>query len=147
MDDLEQMMEFKTQGFSCSQVILKMALEMQGKENPDLIRAMQGLAGGLGYTGDVCGGLTGAVCMLGLYAGRGLPEEEDEPRLMFMIEDLLKWFKQEYGVPCGGIHCENLVGQDRKKVAEICPNLIAATYQRAKELLVENGFDLSASDR
>lgn len=147
MDDLEVMQEMKSQGFVCSQIILKMGLDLLGKENPDLVKAMQGLAGGLGYTGDVCGTLTGAVCLLGLYAGKGQPEDQDDPRLLFMVEDLVKWFKQEYIPVYGGIHCANIVNDDGQKMAARCPQIIAATYQKVKELLVENGFDLSGIEQ
>ena len=94
MDDMDSLQELKAQGFVCSQIIVKMGLDLQGKEDPDLLRADQGLAGGLGYNGDVCGCLSAGVCLLGLYAGKGNAEEKDDPRLLFMIEDYLKWFKQ-----------------------------------------------------
>jgi C_GCAxxG_C_C family probable redox protein len=145
MGDLEQMMELKSQGFVCSQIILKMGLDLQGKENPDLIRAMQGLAGGLGYSGDICGALTAGVCLLGLYAGKGTPEQEDNPKLIFMIEDLLKWFKGEYAQD-GSTRCESIVGDEAGKMTTLCPQIIASTFQKAKELLVENGFDLSGTE-
>ena len=104
------------------------------------------MAGGLGYTGDVCGALTAGVCLLGLYAGKGTPEDEDDPRLIFMVEDLVKWFKKEYGEPYGGIHCVDIVNDDSSKMASRCPQIIAATYQKVKELLVEASFDLAGNE-
>jgi hypothetical protein len=97
MTDRERMQALKRQGFFCSQILMTPALELQGQDNPDLIRAMPGLSGGLGFTGEVCGVLTGGACVLGLYAGKGRPEDEDDRRLNFMIEDLVKWFKAGYG--------------------------------------------------
>lgn len=146
MDDLESMMEMRSRGFVCSQIIIKMGLELQGKENPDLVRVMQGLAGGLGYTGDVCGALSAGVCLLGLYAGRGSDEDQDDPRLIFMTEDLVKWFTMEFGQNNGSNNCRDIVGSDSSKVTTVCPTIVASTYQKVKELLVENGFDLSGSD-
>ncbi len=146
MDDLEIMMEMKSQGFVCSQIILKMGLDLQGKENPDLIRAVQSLAGGLGYTGDVCGALTAGTCLLGLYAGKGNSAEEDDPRLVFMVEDLVKWFDHKYAHPHGGNHCVDLVNNQARQMTALCPQIIASTYQKVKELLVENSFDLSGGN-
>ena len=60
-DEMIRMMQLAGQGFYCSQVLLIMGLEAQGKSNPDLIRSMSGLAGGLGFTGDTCGALTGGA--------------------------------------------------------------------------------------
>jgi C_GCAxxG_C_C family probable redox protein len=146
MEDIERMQEMRSQGFYCSQILLKLGLELQGKDNPDLMRTVHGLAGGLVFSGELCGALSGGACLLGLYAGKGLPEEEPDPRLDFMVTDLVKWFKQEYGQTYGGIRCDDIVGNSGKNMATRCPLIVAATYQRVKELLVENGFDLSGVD-
>lgn len=146
MTVLEQMQEMKAQGFYCSQILMKLGLELQGRENPDLVPAVQGLAGGLGFTGELCGALSGGVCLLSLYAGKGLPEEAEDPRLNFMITDLVGWFKQEYGQSYGGIRCTEIVGDSGKQMATRCPLIVAGTVQRVKELLVENGFDLAGPE-
>ena len=146
MDDLDRMRELKQQGFFCSQILMMLGLELQGKENPKLIRAMHGLAGGLGFTGETCGALTGGACLLALYAGKGLPADEDDPRLLFMIEDLAKWFKAGYGQEYGGIRCETILSGLPNALATRCPTMVAGTFQKVKELLVENGFDLTGSD-
>jgi hypothetical protein len=142
MEDIDRMMELKQQGFFCSQILVILGLELQGKSNPDLVRSMQGLAGGLGFTGETCGALTGGACLLGLYAGKGFPEEQEDPRLLVMVEDLVKWFKEGFGNQYDGITCNQILGDTAKNMALRCPNLIAGTYQKIKELLVENGFDL-----
>ena len=106
MDEMDRLIELRRQGFFCSQILMLLGLELQGKTNPDLVRSLQALAGGLGFTGETCGSLTGGACLLGLYAGKGSPEEEDDPRLLFMVEDLVGWFKGDYGQKYGGIRCE-----------------------------------------
>lgn len=142
MEDLERMRELKQQGFYCSQILMLMGLEMQGKENPELIRAAHGLAGGLGFTGELCGALSGGAALLGLYAGKGTVQDEQDLRLDFMITDLVNWFKQEYIPLYGSIRCEDIISGEAKNTAVRCPLIVAATFQRVKELLVENGFDL-----
>ena len=146
MEDLQRMRELKQQGFYCSQIILSLGLEMQGKTNPDLIRAMHALAGGLGFSGELCGALTGGASLLGVYAGKGMPEQEEDPRLIFMVEDLVKWFKDEYGEPFGGIRCEEILAGDSQHQVQRCPVMVAGVFQKVKELLVENGYDLSGLD-
>ena len=145
MEDTDRMRELKQQGFFCSQILVILGLELQGKSNPDLVRAVHGLAGGLGFTGETCGTLTGAACLLGLYAGKGLPEQQEDPRLMFMIEDLVKWFKQGYGAEYGGIRCDDILQDNARNQMTRCPVLVAGTFQKVKELLVENGFDLAGA--
>ena len=146
MDDADRMRELKEQGFFCSQIMMILGMELQGKENPDLVRAMHALAGGIGFTGETCGALTGGACLIGLYAGKGTPEQEDDPRILFMLEDLVKWFKQEYGQTFGGIRCEEILRDNSKNMGMRCPTMVLGTFQKVKELLVENGFDLAGAE-
>ncbi len=141
-----RMMELAQQGFYCSQILLWMGLEAQGKENPDLIRAMSALAGGLGFSGDICGAMTGGACLLGLYAGRGTAEEEENPRLALMVSELLDWFTGEYGEKFGGIRCDVILGDDPANRTKRCFELVVATYEKVKTLLLENGFDLAGKN-
>lgn len=143
MEDMERMRELRQQGFYCSQILLMMGLEMQGKANPELVRAMHGLAGGLGFSGELCGALTGGASLLGLYSGKGTPEQEEDPRLIFMAEDLVKWFKAEFAGQFGGIRCEDILAGDSQNPMRRCPILVAGVFHKVKELLVENGYDLS----
>ncbi len=132
MDELERMRELKQQGFFCSQIQLILGMELQGKENPDLLRAMNALAG-----------LTGGACLLGLYAGKGRPEQEEDLRLLFMAEALVRWFKDEYGEKYGGIRCDEILSEGGKDMGARCPAIVLGTFQKVKELLVGNGFDLA----
>lgn len=142
-NELEQLMVLRRQGFYCSQIILLQGLEMTGKSNPDVVRAMHGLAGGLGFAGELCGALTGGASLLGLYAGKGTPEQSEDPRLDFMIQDLVKWFKAEYAEQFGGIRCEEILAGNSQNKTIRCPLMVMGVLQKVKELLVENGYDLS----
>jgi C_GCAxxG_C_C family probable redox protein len=143
MDDIEQIITLRKQGFYCSQMILLQGLEQMGKSNPDLIRAMHGLAGGLGFSGELCGALTGGASLLGLYAGKGAPEQHEDPRLDFMIVDLVKWFKAEYGEQFGGVRCAEILAGNSQNQMIRCPLLVTGVFQKVNELLIENGYDLS----
>ena len=142
-DEMIRMIQLAQQGFHCSQILLVMGLEARGKENPDLVRSMSGLAGGLGFSGEVCGVLTGGACLLGLYAGRGTADEAEDERLNLMIAELVEWFSEEYGRPFGGIRCENILGDDPAAQTTRCPGMVLGTYNAVKALLVKHGFDLS----
>jgi len=142
-DAMIRMMELGQKGFYCSQILIIMGLEAQGKQNPDLVRCMQGLAGGLGFSGDTCGALTGGACLLALYAGRGVPEEEEDPRLNIMVTELVSWFSEEYGKLFGGIRCETILDDDPGSRSTRCPTLVLGTWEKVNSLLLEKGFDLS----
>ncbi len=143
MDELLRMLELAGQRFHCSQILLFLGLDAQEKQNPDLIRAMAGLAGGVGFCGDICGALTGGACLLALYAGRGTADEEEDPRLNVMINELVEWFTQEFSECYGGIHCREILGDDPRNQTSRCPELVTRTYEKVKFLLLENDLDLS----
>jgi C_GCAxxG_C_C family probable redox protein len=143
MDEMLRMLELAGQGFHCSQILLSLGLEAQGKSNPDLVRAMAGLAGGVGFCGDICGALTGGACLIALYAGRGTPEEEDHPKLNLMINELMEWFTERFSQCFGGIRCSEILAEDPANQSVRCPGIVTGTYQEVLSLLVDNGFDLS----
>lgn len=136
------LLELAQQEFSCSQLLLQMRLDEQGKENPELIRAMGGLVGGLGYCGKLCGALTSGACLLALYAAKGSREEVDDSRLNAMIEELVKWFEQEVGAKYGGTDCNIILEGNLQNRIQRCPQIILQTNQKVKEILMASGYDL-----
>jgi len=118
-----------------------MGLEAQGKANPDAVRAVSSLAGGIGSSGDICGAFTGGACLLGLYAGRGASDEEEDPRLNIMISELLDWFSTEQERRYGGIHCSEITEDDPQNMPMRCPQIVAAVYRKVRTILDQHGFD------
>ncbi|NTU85989.1 MAG: C_GCAxxG_C_C family protein [Chloroflexales bacterium] len=143
MDDTSRTIALGRQGFFCSQILMLQGMELLGKTNPDLVRAIQGLAGGIGFTGGNCGALSGGACLLGLYAGKGAPDEQEDLRLMLMIGELVEWFKARFGEQYGGIDCIQILGDGMGSQLTRCPGIVEETLQKCKELLVEHGFDLA----
>lgn len=142
MDDMMmRMMELKHKGYYCSQIMMKMVLDTQDKDDSDLIRSMAGLAFGAGI-GEICGALTGAACILSLYAGKGSDEEEENPRLMGMLQEIGDWFSENYSGKYGGIGCD-VMTEDGALRNDRCGAIVSETYTKAIEILVANGFDPS----
>lgn len=141
MDEmLFRMMELKAKGYYCSQIMMALALENLERSNHDLVRAMAGLAFGIGI-GDACGALTGGACILSLYAGKGTDDEEEHFRLMGMLHELGDWFRDTYGGQYGGISCDALSEEGALR-NERCGGVVAATFQKVNEILLANEFDL-----
>jgi hypothetical protein len=134
-----RMFELQHMGYCCSQVLLIIALEAQGKENPDLVRAAAGLCNGLGYTGDVCGALLGGTCLLSLYAAKGAEDEETDDRLPKILFELVDWFKEQVGKEYGGITCDDVLTKRPDKSA--CGPIVYRTYLKAVDIVTSNGFD------
>jgi C_GCAxxG_C_C family probable redox protein len=99
------------------------------------------LAGGMGFSGETCGALTGGVCLLGLYAGRGVPEESPNPALNIMINELVEWFSKKFGETYGGILCRDITEDDPGNHASRCPRIVAGVHKKVKSLLDERGYE------
>ncbi len=143
-DEMMRMVELGHQGFYCSQILIILALEAQGKSNPDLVRAMSGLHGGMGDCGKVCGTLTGGACLLALYAGKGTPEEREDNRLNPMIDELVEWFEQECRTRFNtGSDCSDILQDDARNLISRCPQIVMSTFEKAKEILAAHNIDFS----
>jgi hypothetical protein len=128
-------------GYCCSQILAILALETQGGENPDLVRAMAGLCMGAGM-GGVCGVFTGAVCVLALYGAKGADSEKAADKLPLMFAELSEWFEQSACASFGGTSCSDIIGEGSSRPnPERCGRLLVDTWGRILEILVENGFD------
>lgn len=142
MDHIRQrVMHLSSQGLSCSQILLALALEDQGRGNPELIQAMAGLAMGCGTGEATCGVLTGAACVLGLYAGGGGAAMEPSPALLPLLAQLHQWFIRAAAAPPGEISCQALLGPtpDAASVRK-CTELVILAHLKVRELLAARGL-------
>ncbi len=135
LSDQVRSMELALQGFGCSQVLMLLALEKEGKTAPELVRAISGLHGGLGFTGKNCGALSGGCCALALRLGRGTPEESEDPGLNAAIRCLVEWFEQDVGTRHGGIDCSTILAGDPRNRLSRCPEIVASVHAKVQELL------------
>ncbi len=143
--DAFRMFQLATQGFCCSQIILILGLDEQGKENPDLIRAMHGLCGGIGRSGKTCGALTGGVCLIGLTFGKGTAIEAGHVRINLMINELMEWFENTHGsIDCDGILDQSLDSGNEYPVQ--CGNIVSATYNKVQEIVETYSEDPDSDD-
>lgn len=145
-DTMMRMIPLQAEGYPCSQMMMIMALEEQGRTNPGLVRAMAGLAKGMGTSSGSCGALGSGTCILALYAARGDRGEQALESYEPMLAQLNEWFEQQTR-DYGGSLCHQITEEKAGslEMADRCGNLIAATYDRVMEILVENGIDPSVS--
>lgn len=141
-------LELGGKGYSCGQIILAGALRYLDRENADLLRAASGLAQGMGCGGGICGALSGGLCLLGLYLGKGADAEQADPLCLPLMEELNDWFAGAAGAG-GEITCDAILGLDapdqscaaRAMDPARCGALVAAVFDRVISMLVENGVD------
>ncbi len=143
MDDtLIRMLQLGRQGFTCSQIIMLLALELRGEENAGLVRAMGGLAYGCGSGRGSCGVLTGGCCVLALYAGKGRAEEAVSDRFDLMLQELNDWFGGHTGCAADDVSCDAIVGEAGPQASrQRCGTILQETYGKVMEILTANGID------
>lgn len=136
------MFKLAKEGFCCSQIMVLMDLRERNIDNPDFVRALSGLCGGIGGSGNSCGVLTGGVCLLGLYGGKGKPEEEKNPRLNEAIKEYIAWFKERQG----SLDCREILGQETFEAMQQggypvdCGNIMSSGYRKLREIIEEYDF-------
>ena len=127
-EDLAMMEAFRAEGYCCSQVIVKMALEEMCEENEVMVNAVSALCNGV-KTGNNCGALTAAAMVLAM---------ADSRLASVTVMALVDWFKNEYG----SVDCLDIIGENREKAAEMCPLIIHESHFKVMELFEEYGLAL-----
>ncbi|MCK9176357.1 MAG: C-GCAxxG-C-C family protein [Clostridiales bacterium] len=130
--DLERvLLEYSRQGYACAQIMVKLALDLLGEDNPQLVRAMSGLNAGMGKSGSCCGVLSGGVAALGLFTGRGDAQEVPHEKADEIVASYANWFRDEYGSD----RCFDIIGGDFSLCTSVCPGIMEAGYDKMVELL------------
>ena len=142
MDEFDlEIWKLHQKGYCCSQIMLLLALEAQGLQNPGLVSAMAGLCHGIAQKESACGVFSGGACLLAYAAGKGNDCEQPSDRLPLMLESFGDWFTETVSARYGGISCSSIAG-DGEPNLQVCGGLLVQAYQYIRELLAENGLDL-----
>ena len=136
-DYMDIMLSLYDEGYDCAQILMRLVLDAEEKENPDLIRTLAGLNGGIGGSGHTCGCMTGGACLLAYYAAKGASEETTHEKYREMSHKFVEWF-EAYTAEYGGTECSQILDYDSRKRMQRRPTLTEPTSQQCIELLDEN---------
>lgn len=144
-----QMFLLVNAGYCCTQIMVKMALDEEEKENEDLLRAVNGLCMGIGSTQKICGVLTGGIAVLGLYAGKGKDREYPKQEYSDMVDEYSQWFETEFG----STECSDIIGvctitdyRTNEEYRMKCADLMVKSYDKIREILRDNGFEFGSRE-
>ena len=140
MDLEERIMELSRYGYACGQILAILLLDTTGEENPQLVRMMQGLNGGIGSSGDVCGCMAAGCCLISNFTGKPGDTDYDSPHHKSAMAEFSKWFEEEMMPEYGSIDCRDIVGTSPAKKVQYCPQIIAAVYEKCMEILESKGL-------
>ncbi|MFX0170291.1 MAG: C-GCAxxG-C-C family protein [Candidatus Hodarchaeota archaeon] len=133
--------------FNCSQAIFS----TYGPENVNIDRELclkiaENFGGGIGYLGNVCGAVTGAVMVIGASYGRVKPGDYEAKA---KTNNLTNKFIQQFKARNNTIICKELIDFDistkekreqarEQGIFENCPNYVKDAAEILEELLREN---------
>ena len=144
-----QMFKLTNAGFCCAQIMVKMALDAEGGENADLLRAINGFCMGIGSTQKTCGVLSGGIAVLGLYAGKGTDTEYPKQEFSAMVDEFTGWFENEFG----STQCQDIIGvctvtdfQSHQEYRLKCGDILLKSYQKIQEILQQNNFEFGSRE-
>lgn len=147
---LLEMLPWVKQGDCCSQLLMRLALQASGEENPGLVRALWGFCQGMIYTGGPCGFLTGGVAVLSYMAGHGGEGDAAHPMAVSLIGDYVDWFR-ERTAPYGGTSCPRVAAgitgaaasPDAAPDMTLCGDLLAECWEKIVELAAAYDIDIT----
>jgi C_GCAxxG_C_C family probable redox protein len=150
LDDIGlRMFRLSNAGYCCAQIMMKMALDEEEKENDDLIRALNGLCMGIGNSQKTCGVLTGGIAVLSLYAGKGSEKEYSRPGYSDMVDEFTEWFETEFN----STQCADLIGVcsmkdylTRQEYRMKCGDMLVKSYGKVREILREHDLRLESGE-
>ncbi|WP_022666528.1 DVU_1555 family C-GCAxxG-C-C protein [Desulfospira joergensenii] len=130
-----EILKLKNQGYCCSQIMVKMLLDLMGRENPDLVDFSRGLCMGSGRAEGPCGIFTAGMGILAMMA------KEEKDVLALMQEAWIDFFDTAVPEP-GRTACREISGEFYPQPdPRTCGNLLDQSFSSLLALVQENGFD------
>ena len=129
-------------GYCCTQIMIQLLLDVQGRDAPDAVRAAGGLCRGFGLAEGACGILLGGCMAMGLCAAKGHDGEDAHEALEAMTTDFAEWFRERTAAS-GGISCGAILGDTGGGRPDFgkCHGLLLEAHARMFEVLAAYGVD------
>ena len=150
MDEIGfEMFKLTNAGYCCSQIMMKMVLDVEDKENEDLLRSMSAFCLGAGSEQKTCGVLSGGIAIFGLYAGKGRDTEYPKAGFSEMVDEYTEWFLAEHG----SVECKEIIGvcsitdyRTNQSYRLKCGDILQKSYRKVQEILQEHDFEFGSRE-
>jgi C_GCAxxG_C_C family probable redox protein len=131
-------------GFNCAQSVLASHCEELDLPETTAKKIACGFGGGIGYLGEVCGAVTGAIMLIGLKYGKHTESDNEAKEKTY---NLVKKFTDSFKKEFGSIHCPELLKYDLSKedqlqaarksgvFKKLCPVFVKRSVELAEEIL------------
>ena len=110
MGSSDEVIRLYNQGYDCAQCIVKAMIDKVGCDEETAMKAVSGMSMGL-LEGSVCGGILGALAVIGLRYGNVVPDASISGIMIIKRAQFLMEFKKRYK----GLTCPEIMGLDVRK--------------------------------
>ncbi|MFA5866723.1 MAG: C-GCAxxG-C-C family protein [Actinomycetota bacterium] len=126
----ERALIYFREGHNCAQSVIMAVSDAEGEEVPlELITGTAGFSGGIGFSGDACGSVSGGVIAMGVFLSRKGVKQEAIPKAGARF---LRWFKEEFGVS----NCYELrEGKSFRSTKGKCGEYTARTARKVVDII------------
>lgn len=133
----------------CSQAVVTAGLEFIGETDPKTaVRAAGGYAAGIGFCGDVCSCLVGALAVIGDLFGRADTEETEDARIGPAAREMYKRFRNMIEemrgtMMCSGASKTNWLDPEDVKAFKVdgrrerCGEIVARTAETLGQVIID----------
>ncbi len=131
-------------GYNCAQAVFSTYCEQLGLDKTNALKIAGSFGAGMGYIGETCGAVTGAVMLIGLKHGKVHKDNNEAKETTYnLVQEYTKRFKAING----SVKCTELLGYDLstaegfKTAGEsnlwktVCARLVKDSAQIVEELL------------
>ena len=134
MNELE-ILKLKNQGYCCSQIMVKMILDLMDRENPCLVDFSRGLCMGAGRADGPCGIFTAGMGILAMMA-------RDKKEILPLLQEAWVDFFDNAVPDPGQTACQEISGQFYPQPdLRTCGTLLDQSFSALMALLQENELD------
>ncbi|MCI0499010.1 MAG: C-GCAxxG-C-C family protein [Planctomycetales bacterium] len=109
MNRAQKAVQMFNSNFNCAQSILAAFADELNLDQATALKLGSGFGGGIGCSGEVCGGVTGAAMALGLRYGTADPDDQAAKTAVYRK---VRAFADEFKLRTGSLYCRDLMGFD-----------------------------------
>lgn len=143
MSHVEKALTYYGSNFNCSQSVFTAFATEMGMDEQTALRLGTNFGGGA-RKGEMCGAVSGALMVLGLFCGHCVSSDTEGKRRAYEIsEEFMDRFKEKNG----SVVCRELLGYDLTKAEDIeiikknnlfrtfCPDMVRSAVEVLEEML------------
>jgi C_GCAxxG_C_C family probable redox protein len=126
-------------GFNCAQAVLTAYCSEYGLSDDIAKKLSCGFGAGMGYNGEVCGAVTGALMLIGLKNGKySNLDNESKDKTYKLVKEFIANFKKEFG----SINCTELLKYDLSKEEELLKASSSGIFKKLCPLYIKKSAEL-----